>query len=291
MFGIVCDSGSNVPELIMQKFQIRKVPLRVILGKNEYRDDGIEITEDQLLNFMQKGIPRSSLPFYDDIVKCFEEMITEGYTKILAINLSSGLSGTYNSFQLIAKKMMKKYPHVEIAVFDSFSLSIGTGLIVYKAAMIVDENPTIALNDLVTQLSAMYTAKNRVYYVIPTLKFLIAGGRIGRIVGTIGEWLHFKPILSVSAENGAFYQLGKEIGLNRAIDKIVEYAKTFIGNQEIEAIGIYHSGKSEETLGFVKKIQEKLAGYDIPKLFKGTISSTLLVHVGPGLVGLGVQLK
>jgi fatty acid-binding protein DegV len=103
--------------------------------------------------------------------------------------------------------------------------------------------------------------------------------------------LHFKPILSVSGEDGAFYQMGKEIGLNRAIDKIIEYAKTFIGNQQVEAIGIYHSGKSTETLDYVKKIQEKLSSLDIPQIFKGSISSTLLVHVGPGLVGLGVQLK
>lgn len=291
MYGLVCDTGSNVPELVMQKFQIRKVPLRVILGKSEYRDDGIEITEDQLLNYMQTGMPRTSLPFYEDIVACFEEMISEGHTKILAINLSSGLSGTFNSFQLIAKKLMKKYPTVEIAVFDSFSLSIGTGLIVYRAAKLIEENPDISLKDLVDKLTAMYVTKNRVYYVIPSLKFLIAGGRIGKIIGTIGELLHFKPILSVSSENGAFYQLGKEIGLNRAIDKIVEYAKTFIGNQAIEAIGIYHSGKSEETMAYVKKIQEKLSGFLIPEIFKGTISSTLLVHVGPGLVGLGIQLK
>lgn len=291
MFGIVCDSGSNVPEMIASQYQIRKVPLRVILGKSEYRDDGKEITEDQLLQYMQKGMPKTSLPFYEDIVGCFEQMIQEGYKKILAINMSSGLSGTFNSFQLVAKKLMKQHPTVEIAVFDSFSLSIGTGMIVYKAAMLAEENPDISLTDLVNKLSAMYTAKNRVYYVIPSLKFLIAGGRIGKIMGTVGELLHFKPILSVSSKDGAFYQMGKEIGLNRAIDKIIDLANTFIGNQSIEAIGIYHSGKSEETFNYVKKIQEKLSHLDIPKVFLGTISSTLLVHVGPGLVGLGIQLK
>jgi DegV family protein with EDD domain len=291
MIGIICDSGSNVPENILQKFHIKLVPLRVILDKTEYRDDGIEITEDQLLNYMEKGMPKTSLPFYEDIVACFEEMIQSGVTQILAINLSSGLSGTFNSFQMVAKKMMKQYPDVTIAVFDSFSLSIGTGMIVYKAALLMEENPTITLDEVVSKLKEMYVAKNRVYYVIPSLKFLIAGGRIGRIVGTIGELLHLKPILSVSSEDGAFYQVGKERGLTKSIDKIVELTKTFIGNQAIEAIGIYYSGKSKETIAFVERIQEKLASYDIPQLFKGTISSTLLVHVGPGLVGLGVQLK
>jgi len=290
VIGIICDSGSNLPDFLLQRFQIRKVPLRVILGKSEFRDNGIEITEDQLLNYMQKGMPKTSLPFYEDIVSCFEEMIAEGYTQILAINLSSGLSGTFNSFQLVAKKIMKQHPHVAISVFDSLSLSIGTGMIIYKAAMIIEDNPSITLEELVENLKEMYTTKNHVYYVVPSLKFLIAGGRIGRIMGTIGEILHFKPILSVSAE-GVFHQVGKEMGLNRAIDKIIEHAKAFIGNQQIEAIGIYHSGKSEETLGYVKKIQEKLASFDIPQIFKGTISSTLLVHVGPGLVGLGIQLK
>jgi fatty acid-binding protein DegV len=63
MIGIICDSGSNVPENILQKFHIKLVPLRVILDKTEYRDDGIEITEDQLLNYMEKGMPKHHFLF------------------------------------------------------------------------------------------------------------------------------------------------------------------------------------------------------------------------------------
>ena len=290
MFGLVCDSCSNLPDVIMQQYQIRRVPLRILLGKAEYRDDNIEITEDQLLGYMQKSFPKTSLPFYEDIVQCFEDMIKEGMTEILAINMASELSGTYNSFGIVAKKMIKKYPHVKIEVMDSRTLSIGIGLLLYKAANMKLEDPNLSLEDLVKQLQQIVKEKSKVLFVVPTLKYLIAGGRIGRVVGTLGEMLHVKPILGV-APSGALDRVGKERGLSKAVDKIITLVKEFIETHEVEGVALYHSGKSEETLGYIKRIQDSLASYSIPQIFKGTISSTLLVHGGPGLVGVGVQLK
>jgi DegV family protein with EDD domain len=290
MIGLVVDTGSNVPDLILQQYQIRKVPLRILLGKIEYRDDGIEVTEDQLLNYMQTSIPKTSLPFYEDIANCFEEMILDGYTEILAINIASALSGTFNSFNIVAKKVMKQHSNVKITVFDSRTVSIGIGLLVYKAAGMIAENPFLTTSELITMMNDIIDHKSRVFFVVPTLKYIIAGGRISRIVGTIGELFHVKPILTISRE-GMLDHSGKEMGLPRAIDKIIQNVKDFIGNQQVEGVAIYHSGKSEETLGYIKKIQDSLASYEIPKIFTGTISSTLLVHGGPGLVGVGVQIK
>lgn len=290
MFGLVCDTCSNLSDLIMQQYQIRKVPLRIILGKTEYRDDGIEITEDQLLRYMQKSFPKTSLPIYDDIVRCFEDMIHEGYTEILAINMASELSGTYSSFVIVAKKLMKQYPNVKIVVMDSQTLSMGIGLLLYKAATMKAENPDLSMDDLVAELHHIVQTKSKIFFVVPTLKYLIAGGRISRVVGTIGEMLHIKPILTVTSE-GTLHQSSKEMGLSRAVDKIIENVKEFIQDHEIDGIGIYHSGDSEETLGYTKRIQDALASYDVPKIFTGKITSTLLVHGGPGLVGVGVQIK
>lgn len=290
MFGLVCDSCSNLPEVIMQQYQIRRVPLRIILSKTEYRDDNVEITEDQLLQYMQKSLPKTSLPFYEDIVQCFEDMIKEGMTEILAINMASELSGTYNSFVIVAKKMMKKYPEVKIEIMDSRTLSIGIGLLLYKAANLKLENPSLPLDEMVSKLHQIVEEKNKVLFVVPTLKFLIAGGRIGRIMGTVGEMLHIKPILGVAA-NGSLHQVGKVRGLSKAVDKIISLVKEFAEGKEVEGLAIYHSGKSEETLSYVRRVQEAMTSYHIPQIYKGTISSTLLVHGGPGLVGVGIQLK
>ena len=290
MIGIICETGTNIPDSMLQRFQIRKIPLRIILDDIEYRDDGIEIKEEELLAYMQHGLPKTSLPFYDDIVHCFEEMIFEGFTEILAINLSGELSGTYNSFQMVAKKIMKQYPNVEIAVFDSLTVSIGTGMVVYKAASLIEENPQIKLNELMDQLKSMYQSKIQVLFVIPSLKFLMAGGRIGKVMGTIGEILQFKPILTIS-NDGKVHQAGKEMGFNRAIDKIIDLAKQFISNQKVEVMCIYHSGKDPKTIECTKRIQNELSIYDVPQIFTGTISSALLVHAGPGLVGLGILVE
>ena len=289
MIGIICDTGSNLPELILKRYQIRRVPLRIILGKTEYRDDGVEITEDQLLNYMQTSMPKTTLPSYDDIHGCFEEMIGEGYDEILVINLASVLSGTYNSFNLVSKKVMKEYPHVKVTVLDSQTVSMGVGLLLYKAGSMIVENPSISMEKLVETIKQTMS-NQRVFFVVPTLKFLVAGGRIGRVLGTIGELLKVKPILTV-AEDGSLHQLGKEMGLTKAVNHSIQFTKDFIGTRQVEAIAVYHSGKSEETLSHVERVLKEFETYHIPEIFTGTISSTLLVHGGPGLVGIGIQLK
>jgi len=85
MIGILCDSGSDLPPELAKIDEIEIVPLKLIMGEKEYRET--EISEKEIVEFMKTGIPRTSLPSYEDVKLGFERLINRGYKEIIVINI------------------------------------------------------------------------------------------------------------------------------------------------------------------------------------------------------------
>lgn len=286
MIGIVCDSGTDLPEELKNKENVRVVPLRVVLDDKSYRD-GIEISEGELLSYMEEKIPKTSLPPQSEVEEAFVSLIEKGYSEIISINISSGLSETYNLFRIAGESVMEKYP-VKIAAIDSRSISIGSGLLIYKALQLI-EKKKMAFEDIVAELKKVLKDRIGVYFAIPTLKFLKAGGRIGRVSATVGELLKIKPVISID-EDGIYYTVAKARGMNRAVKLIMEKVMNFVFNKSIEAIAVYISGDDPATKKYAEQIKEKLNELKPKMVLTGKLSSALLVHAGSGLVGVAVLI-
>lgn len=286
MIGILCDSGADTPGEVLRKYPIEVVPLRVVMNEKEYRDI-YEVNNDQLIEYMENNIPKTSLPTFEDIKKGFLNLIEKGYKEIIAISISSGLSGTNNLFRLVSEELKKENSDLKIAVVDSLSISIATGLMVYKAAKLVEMG-----NDFDSILKTLeeYKEKIKVYYSIPTLKFLKAGGRINRVAATVGEVLNLKPVITVG-EDGKYHAVAKSRGMKKAVEKMLQSIKEFASGKDIEAIGIYRSGDRPETIDLVEKVKASINELNVPKIFQDKISAAMLVHTGVGLIGIAVMVS
>lgn len=127
--------------------------------------------------------------------------------------------------------------------------------------------------------------KSRIYFYVPTLKYLSAGGRIGRVAGLVGSVLHIKPVISCDPE-GVYYPLFKARSEEKAIQKLVEQVKTDCLNSAHYRLGVAHG----QNPALVKKLAEKLREVTgRPVDFIGEISPSLGVHTGPGLIGATIQ--
>ena len=62
------------------------------------------------------------------------------------------------------------------------------------------------------------------YYYVDTLEYLIQGGRIGKVQGTIGKFLNIKPIISID-NDGVYYTIEKARGKNQAYNKLYSLLK------------------------------------------------------------------
>jgi DegV family protein with EDD domain len=225
-------------------------------------------------DLLETEIPKTSLPSIGEVKALLDGIKDEGYTHAIVISISSGLSGTYGMLNMVCKE----YKAMKIKLIDSKSLSMGLGFIVYEVAKAVKKGKTFEESCLVAE---QMKKRVKLFYIIKTLKYLKAGGRIGKVEATLGEMLNVKPIISIDKE-GVYYSYTKVLGWHKAKKKLLEIFAQESEGKKVN-VAVMNGGDPEEANELIAKVKEIGS---INELFTGQISPTLVVHTGPGLVGL-----
>jgi len=275
---IVVDSGSDVPQSVLDENKnIAVVPLNITMNGHNYLD-AVDITPDEFYSALATAetLPQTSSPSPQAAKEAMDRLFAAGYQQILGITISSALSVTNNVFQLAAQD----FPADTVTILDT--KSIGSGIQAAYAASLI--NAGESFQDVIAKVRASIV-KSRIYFYVPTLKYLSAGGRIGRVAGLVGSVLHIKPVISCDPE-GVYYPLFKARSEDKAIRKLVEQVKTDCLNSAHYRLGVAHG----QNPALVKKLAEKLREVTgRPVDFIGEISPSLGVHTGPGLIGATIQ--
>ena len=207
---IVTDSAANLTAAYLKTHpDVFVVPLVIVIDGKEYRDQ-IEIDAAEVYGSLETSTVTSSLPRREDIDALLERLKLDGYTDIFAVNISSGLSGTFNAFRLA----FRETEGISVVHYDSKTLAAGLGYLVeYAAELAAAGTDPAAIPPLLDRLSH---EDSLAFYTINTLKYLRRGGRIGKVEGTIGDILHIKPVITVNDE-GVYVTLSKGFGLHRSL--------------------------------------------------------------------------
>ena len=269
---LITDSACDLGRDIINKYNINVLPFRIIYENKEFLD-GINIKPEDVYSNLDEEIPTSSLPSLSDMEKLFDRIKLEGYTHVIAITLSSGLSGIYNALRLISED----YPEIESFIFDSKSISLGEGVLVEKCGKMIEEGKSF--KEIITEIPKIREKVN-VFFVVGTLKYLKKGGRIGAVAGTIGEMLSLKPIITID-EDGRYVTYEKLRGRKQSLKKLVEIASSFENPGDAWLMHGYAEEEMENVYENLKKVS------NIKNISKGgSISPVSGVHSGPGLIGL-----
>lgn len=144
-----------------------------------------------------------------------DQIRADGYERVIAVMLSSGLSGTYNMVRLQAGQR----DDLEIAVFDSRSGSLGIGIMVLQLWEEILSGTS--WDTLVRERAPHLVANTFPFFSVDTLEYLRRGGRIGRITALAGTMLSIKPIITFS-DDGQLQSIAKVRGRRQVQDKILE---------------------------------------------------------------------
>lgn len=273
---IVSDSTSDLTDEIIKKYDIKILPLRVIYKDGEYRDR-VDITPEQIYARFNEEIPTTSLPSPEDTINLFNGLKQEGYTHIIIVTISSGISGTMN----MIRNVVNSYENMIFELIDSKSLTMGSGFAILEGAK--ELGRTGDFTKTVTRIKDVL-AKTGVYYVVKTLDYLRKGGRIGKVEGTIGELFNIKPIISIN-EEGVYYSYKKIRGRSRSIEElyniVIEKAKGKVVN-----VAVAHGDAYEEAQSLLSKIKELS---NVKETVFTQISPVLVVHTGPGCMGVVIS--
>lgn len=276
---IVTDSTCDLDQELAEKLNIHILPLKVVYPDGAEYQDGIEITPEEVYARMPEETPSTSMPGPGDIRALFEKLRDEGYQQVIAIHISSGLSGTLDVVRMVAKD----FPELEVEIIDSKALSLALGFLVLKAVQLRDLGAKF--REIIDELHQA-RQKIKVFFVVKTLEYLKKGGRIGLVSGSLGEILDVKPIISIN-EDGKYYTYSKVRGRARSLAKLKEIFKEKTKGKTIN-LAVAHSDAVEEAKAIYQELLES-ASCKIKESWFGQIGPVMGVHAGPGLIGIAYE--
>ena len=275
---ILVDSCVDVPKYLIEKYNMYVAPLKIIYKDREY-SDGVDITAEQVYEGLTREIPTTSLPPGEKIQALFDEIKADGYEKVLAVSISSGISGTYNAIRVIGEQQKG----LEVYAVDTKNIGIGSGFNAIQAAEYIQEG--MDWNTLTKTISDNIF-NSKVFFVVSTLEYLQKGGRIGLVASMLANTLNLKPIISCN-EEGVYYTEAKIVGRKRSVKKTLELAINFLGDHPNYNLGIVHGDAEAEAEEIKKYLLTQLPNAKV--FVEGQISPVLGVHTGPGTIGIVVQ--
>lgn len=278
---LLTDSCADLPTGLRADKPIYTVPLRILCRDGEF-SDGVDIFPADIYRRLEGGeLPHTSLPTGGSVERVLDEIAAAGYRRVLALMLSSGLSGTCNLVRLLGEQRQD----LEVAVFDSVSGSLGMGMMVLQAWE--DIQGGMAWEELIQSRVPQLIAGTFPFFSVDTLEYLQKGGRIGKITALAGTMLSIKPLITFSAD-GQLKSVAKVRGRRAVQDKLIELVQERLGSHRHYNLAVANGGAREEMAQLAQKLGNALPGYT--HFWQGELDATLSVYIGSGVLGAAVQV-
>jgi DegV family protein with EDD domain len=275
---ILVDSCSDVPEEYRRKYHMYVAPMTIIYQEGEYRDWVDIRTEDVYARFPQE-IPSTSLPSPSFVADVFRQIKADGYDKVIAVAISSGLSGTFEMLRGFGPAP----EGLETHYVDTRNIGIGSGFSAIRAGELIEQGLPFVEVCREVENTARHT---KLFFCVSTLSYLVKGGRIGLVAGLVGSIFDLKPIISCN-EDGVYYTVVKTRGRKKSLQLALEKAVEFAAGAKEYSIAVMHGAAKEEADELLAAVKAQLPDSCIA--IQGQITPVLVVHTGPGLIGIGIQ--
>ena len=271
---IASDSTTDLSPELIEKYQIKILPLGVQLGQTHYTD-GVDIAPELIYShYAQTGeLPKTSAVNMSEFSDFFKEYTQKGYS-VVFFTISAEMSSTYNNARLAAQNYENVY------VVDTKNLSTGGGLIVLSAAeMVLEGKSAKEISEKCEKLTECVDAS----FVIDDLEFLYKGGRCSALAAFGANLLHLKPCITV--KDGKMGVAKKYRGKFAPV--LSAYIADRIGDGsdiDLKRVFVTHAGCDKEIyLECVKQVKE-LAPFEEVHITRAgcTVSS----HCGRNTLGV-----
>lgn len=276
---IITDSASDLPNALLEQYNIDMLSLHVTEGDQEYLDR-VGIKAKYLYDKMREGtIFKTTQVPMGAMVDCFETYAKKGVS-CLYIAFSSELSGTYQTALLAKEQVLEDYPDFDLTIIDSKSASMGQGLAVLAAAKL---NQQGAEKKQIVDQILFYIEHMEHIFTVDNLEYLKRGGRVSNTSAFIGSVLKIKPILDVEA--GQLVPLEKIRGRKKSINKMVDIMVERSTTLENQTIAITH-GDDLEAAHYLQQLIDSHDQLNYDELIITEVGSVIGAHSGPGTLAV-----
>lgn len=274
---IVMDSTAYLPDELTKELNIRTVYLNIVIDGNSYKEV-IDMPLDKYYDYLKdpnNSFPTTSQPAIGEVVSCLEKLKEEGYTDVIAIALSSGISGTFSSYS-VADLMVDG---INVHPFDSEVACRPEGYYAIKAARLIKEGKSS--KEIIATLDEMKKV-SKAYFMADDLSHLQRSGRLSGAQAIVGNLLQVKPLLHF--EDKVIVPFQKIRTYKKVVLRIYELFDEFYRQHKDENISvcILHVDaleKAEEIKNYMKEV------YPNVNVEIDAISPVVSTHLGIGAIG------
>jgi len=276
---IVIDSTSDVTQEIIDKYNLKMVPLTVNFEDGSYLDK-VELSTEIFFDKLSKNdkLPTTSQVSPGVFVETFSEILLRG-DEVLGIFLASEFSGTYESARM-AKDMIGSD---RIHLIDSRSVCLGAFSLILEAIDLVNLNKDI--DEIVEILDALKN-KTVVAAGLDTLKYLEKGGRLSKGQAMVGSLLNIKPIITI--KDGQIAVIDKVRGKNKTIKWFDDWIAENKFDLTNKTVLLFHARNIEQLKILRETIEDK---YKIKNIIEAEVGSVIGTHTGPGVLAIAFLNK
>ena len=278
IFEIFTDSSCDLPQEMIEQYDIKVIQLEVII------DDGEpilnkDIDAKQLYQKLRDGaVAKTAAATPGNFYELMNDSLAQG-KDILYLGFTSGLSVTYNNGAMVIRELQEKYPNQKLMSIDTLCASVGQGLLVHFAALKREEGAKLE-----KVFHAVMDMKDKIHHqvTVDDLFFLKRGGRVSGATAVAGTMLNIKPMIHVS-EDGKLETVGKVRGRKSAMRQLVSEMQKTADIDAWEYVFISH-GDCYEDATRVREMVEEV--YPKAKVIISYVGPVIGAHTGPGVIAL-----
>lgn len=275
---IITDSSCDLPDSLVKELELEVLPLSFIMDGKTYRNysDNREMSPKDFYNKEREGIMATTNAVnVGEATEAIEAVLKQG-KDVLVLGFSSGLSTTFNSFQIAAEELAEQYPDRKVYAVDTLCASLGQGMLVYQAAKLRQAGKSI---EEVRDWTEQNKLRQCHWFTVNDLK---KGGRVSAATAVVGTMLQIKPVMHVDNE-GHLIKVdtarGRKASLNALVDKVGE-----LGEDPAEqTMFISNSDCAEDAQYVADEIKKR---YGTKEIIINSIGPVIGAHTGPGCVAL-----
>jgi DegV family protein with EDD domain len=277
---IISDSTCDLSKELILKNDIEIVPLYVNFNEESYLD-GVNLNVQEMYDLVssKKVLPKTAAPSPGAFVEVFQKYLDLGY-EVIYMGIGSKFSATFTSAN-VAKQTLESE---DIYLVDSLNLSSGTGLLVLKAARMVEQG--LSAKEIKAEVEKI-VPKVRSQFVIDTLEYLYKGGRLNALSALFGGMLRIKPIIKVRDGVMAVGKKGRGT-IKNGIDLMLNEVFQEKNGIDDEFMMITHSLADKSSEYIKLRINDEI---NIKNLYETTAGCVISSHCGKGTIGVLYILK
>jgi uncharacterized protein len=278
---VVTDTACDLPDEVVRAHGMHLVPLNLIFEERVLRDR-LDITAEAFVEQLRLGAhPSTSQPAPAAFMEGFRRAAEEGES-VIAVTLSSGLSGTYASARAAAAH--RGDAGVRVHLFDSRAGSLLQGMLALKASELGELGwaPERILEEL-----TRVRDRSGAFIVLDTFERALASGRVGRGRAWLGSLLDIKPVLDVDLA-GKLVPIARVRGRANMLPKMLEILEEKVPRGRKVRFGILHVAAPEVVEPVTREIRARYGRVDV---MAAPCTPVIGTHAGEGAWGIAYLLE